>query len=95
MGGARAHTLASSHPVGHGLGRESRLSIVMGQNFRLRFSCIGELLAKNIRNASMEFAPAGLEQRLVRCVLDQRVLERIVRLGRNPANVNQFGVGPP
>ncbi len=58
----------------------------MGQNFRLRFSCIGEPLAKNIRNASMEFAPAP-EQRFVGGVPNQCVLEKVGRLRGNAAHV--------
>src|ERR1700687_4478775 len=92
MGGTPAHTLARSHPVGHGLGRKPSLSIVMGQNLRLRFSYIGKPLANDISYVSMDFAPAGLEQRLVCCILKQRVSEAVGRLGRNPADIKQFGI---
>jgi hypothetical protein len=40
----------------------------------------------------MQLATATLEQRFVGSILDQSVLEGVVRLGRNAASVNQFRV---
>src|ERR1700730_5815695 len=57
-------------PVGNGPSTQSRLGVVMGQDLGLRFSYLAELIGKNTRNTSMKFAPARLEQRFVRRVLD-------------------------
>src|SRR5689334_15204308 len=93
MGGAPAHLLASSHPVGHGFRGKPSLRIVMRENLRSRFSYIGKPLASDISYVSMDFAAARLQQRLVRGVLDQCVLEPVHRLRRNPVDVKYFSVG--
>src|ERR1700758_48545 len=65
----------------------------MGQSFGLSFGEFRKMLSQLVCDNPVEFAPARLEQRFVRRVLDQRVLERVHRLWRDSANVKQFRVG--
>jgi hypothetical protein len=48
---------------------------VAGQKFRLRIRRFRELLLKGARDSAVQLESTRLEQRLVRDVLDQRVLE--------------------
>ena len=47
----------------------------MGEQFRMCGSKVGKRLIDGIGDATMEFAPAGLEQSFVGDVADQSVLE--------------------
>ena len=53
-----ARSLASLLPIKNRLLHQPCFSVVMGQEFGLRLSHVGERLIENIRGASMEFAPS-------------------------------------
>ena len=52
---------------------------------------LGKLLLQRLRDAGVELLAAGLEQRAVGGVLDQRVLEAVGRIGRGAAAEDQLG----
>ena len=63
----------------------------MGKQLRPRLRDVGEALLEHPRDTSMQLLALGLEERLVRRVLDQRVLERVDGLGRRAAAEDQLG----
>ena len=59
-----------------------------GEDFGMRLLKRGELLIDGTRYEPMQlFAPA-LKERFIGRVPDQCVLERVIRFGRNPVNVD-------
>jgi hypothetical protein len=78
------------------LAREAGLGTVAREQFGFALGLAGELLFKNLRYDPVEFAAAGLEQRLVGCVLNQGVLEQVRRLrgaplGKQDLRLDQLG----
>ena len=63
---------------------------MMGDRFGL---CVR--LAQRLGRTAMQRLAAVLEQALVGCVLDQRVLEAIFSLRRSALDKQQVGVGQP
>ena len=73
---------------------ESGLGEVMGDDFRLGCSAVG-LIAPDFGGATVQRLAAALEQALVGCVLDQRVLEAIVRLMARALGDEEVRAGEP
>ena len=92
IGRALAGSLPCLLPVGNGLLDEARLGVVMGQQLRLGLDGLGKLLLQHLGNLLVILLPFALEQRLIGGVLNQRMLEEIVRLRRQPALIDQLGL---
>jgi hypothetical protein len=56
-----------------------------GDQFRLGLGECCELGGNGLRRGAMQFLAARPQQGFVSCVLDQRMLEQIARLRRQPA----------
>ena len=69
---------------------ETCLGVVMRQQFWLGLYCLWKALLQHLRNLLMQLLACALEQRLIGSVLNQGMLEEIVRLRRQPALVEQF-----
>ena len=68
----------------------SSLRIVLRQQLGLGRDRLGKLGFEHLRNLPVVLLARALEQRLIGHVLDQRVLEEIRRLGRQPPLVQQL-----
>ena len=66
----------------------------LGEMMRDRFG-LGVRVAQRLGGAAMQRLAAALEQALVGRVLDQRVLEAIVRLRRRALDEQEVGLGEP
>jgi len=64
----------------------------MRQQLGLGLDQCGKLGLQHLGNALVIVLPRALEQRLIRRVLDERMLERVGRLGWQTSLVHQFGV---
>ena len=64
----------------------------MRQQLGLHLCCLGEPLRQYLRNALVVLLPRAPKQRLVRCVLDQRMLEHICSLGGHTSLGDQLGL---
>ena len=78
-------------PVFDRLLGEPRLRAVVRQKFWLHVRRLRESLLEDARDAGVQLLAAGLEQRLIGGVLDQRVLEAVGGLGRRAAAEHQLG----
>ena len=67
---------------------------MMGDRFGLGRAC-RQLVAQDFGGAAVQRLAAALEQAVVGRVLDQRVLEAIVGLGRRALDEQEVGVGEP
>ena len=67
---------------------------MMGDDFGLGRRAL-RIVAQEFGGAAMQRLPAALEQAVVGRVLDQRVLEAIVRLRRRALDKQKVGVGEP
>ena len=70
-------------PFDCGLGHAG-LGEVVRQYFRLGGGDGGELIAQSLRYAPMQGLAAALEQILVSCILNERVLKPIIASGGDP-----------
>jgi putative Mn2+ efflux pump MntP len=70
------------------LGERYQRGAERAADFGLCFRHSGKFLGDRQRNAMMQPPPSALKQRFVGRVPDQRVLERVVRFGRNPVNID-------
>src|ERR1700738_685099 len=61
--------------------------------FRMPISHLPQLSPESLSDLAVQFEPPRLQQRLVCGVLDQRMLERVRGVRREPARVNQFRLG--
>jgi hypothetical protein len=82
IGRAVAGLLACPLPVVHRLLRETCLGVVLGHQLRLGLHGCGETGFQNPGNALVELLPDAAQQRLIRGLLNQRMLEHIRRLRR-------------
>jgi hypothetical protein len=57
---------------------------MLRQEFRLRLDRFGKLCGQHLGNVLVVLLPGALEQRLIRCLLEQGMLERIRGLWRYP-----------
>jgi hypothetical protein len=73
---------------------ETSLGEMMGDDFRLSCSALG-LVAQDFGGAAMQRLSAALEQAVVGGILDQRVLEAIVRLRAGVLGDKEVRVGEP
>ena len=83
--------LAGTLPVADSQRAETRFRVVMGQQLGLGLSRLREALCQHLRNTLMRLLPGAPEQRLIGCLLNQGVLEKIGCLWHYPALVEQFG----
>ena len=73
---------------------EAGLGEMMGDDFRLGRGALG-VIAQNFGRAAVQHLAAALEQAVVGGVLDQRVLETIVRLRARALGDEEVRVGEP
>jgi hypothetical protein len=90
--GMLGYLLSGTLPVLHRLGGEPSLRVVLRQQFRLRRHCLGKLRLQHLGNLLMVLLSGATQQRLIRHLLDQGVLEAIGRLWRHAPLVQQLGV---
>src|SRR5438128_8701854 len=83
--------MAGPLPVTHGPIGEPRLGEVIREYLGLRLDGLGKSLGQHLRDLLMILLSRASEQRLVSRVLDERVLERVRGLGREPSLVEQLG----
>ena len=93
-GGAAQRLVARLAPPFDGEIVEAGLGEMMGDDFRLGRGALG-LVAQDFRGAAVQRLAAALEQALVGRVLDQRVLEAIVRLRASALGDEEVRVGEP
>ena len=84
--------LAGPLVVCHRLRRKTRLIVVPRDHLGRGRDALGEAFFQHLGDARVELLARALEQRLVRRVLDQRVLEGVGRRRRRAALVEQLGV---
>ena len=77
-------------PIGDGRVGQPRLRIVMRHQCWLRRDDLRELGLQHLRNALMVVLAGAPQQGLIRGILDQRVLEEVCRLRRQPPLIQQF-----
>ena len=68
---------------------------VVGEEFRLAFDEIGEMLLQHCRNARVQLLAPGSQQGAIGCVLHQRVLKEIGRLRCAPCSSTRTGMVQP
>ena len=90
IGRTLGSTLARLLPIGQGLCHQACLRIVMRQQLGLGLAEVGKAHLQYLRNALMVLLTGAAQQRLIRCVLDQGVLEEVRRLRRQPLLVQQL-----
>jgi hypothetical protein len=69
--------LTSHVPVGQSLCAQARLGVVMRQQLRLRLGRVRKPLRQHLGKALMVLLPRAPEQRLIRGILDERMLKGI------------------
>ena len=74
---------------------ETGLGQMMGDDFRLGRDDCRELAAQGIGDLPVQDLPPAPEQRFVGCVLDQRVLEGVARIGRHARAEQQLRLFEP
>ena len=82
MGRAVAGVLTRPLPVEHCLLGEARLGVVIRQQFRLGLGGLGKLRLQHLGNVLMVPLASAPQQRLIRRILDQGMLEEVCRLRR-------------
>ena len=92
-GGAAQRLVAGLAPPFDGGVGHARLREMMRQRFRLGRRRIGEAVAQNLGDAAVQNLAPALEQIFVGRVLDERVLEAVVALGRQALDQHDVGVG--
>src|SRR6516165_9462518 len=91
-GGTAQRLVAGLAPPFDGGVGQTRLRKVMRQHFRLGRSAL-KAIAQDFRGAAVQRLPAALEQTVVGRVLDQRVLEAVVRLKARSLGDEEIRVG--
>ncbi|WP_410969709.1 hypothetical protein, partial [Salmonella sp. SAL4450] len=71
---------------------ETRRGVVVRQEFGLCFRRVGKPLGQHLSNALVILLARTLQQRLVRGILNQRMLEDVGCLGWYAPLVEQFGL---
>jgi hypothetical protein len=74
---------------------QPRLREMMRRRFRRRLGGRGEAVAEDLGDAAMHQLAPALEQIFVSCVLNQRVLETILGVGRQALDQQDVGFGQP
>ena len=92
-GGAAQRLVAGlAPPFDRGVGH-ARLREVMREHFRLGGGGVGEAVAQNLRDATMQDLAPALQQIFVSGVLNERVLEAIIALRRQALDQHDVGFG--
>ncbi len=87
----RQRQLGRAQPGGGGRGCEPGFGEVMGDGCG-RIFLFGDVLLQRPGDLGVDALAAAAQERAVGGILDQRVLERVARLGRRAAAMNQLGV---
>jgi hypothetical protein len=74
---------------------EAGLRKMMSQYFRLGRSSTGGLVAQGFADAAVQHQAPALEQILISSVLNERVLEAIVRIWWQTLHQEDVGIGEP
>ena len=90
VGRALYGELTGSVPIVDSLISQAGFRIMLGQNFRFGLGGPREPIFKHLRNSLMILLPTDLEQRLIGCVPDKRVLEVIDGIRQQPSAEDQF-----
>ena len=85
-------TLPSLVPVRQGLSLEARFRVVPGQQFGLGDRSLGELRRQHLGNTLVILLSRALEERLIRRLLDQGMLEQIGGLRQCAALVEHLSL---
>src|SRR6185503_6430927 len=95
MARSASGVLTGLTPLRNRLFRETGLGVVMGQQLRLGLGGIAEALGQRARETGVILLPDRCEQRLIRGVLDQRVLERETGFRNETSLVEQPRIHQP
>src|SRR5712671_6188608 len=79
-------------PVANGLLGESRFGVVMRQQFGLGLGGLGKARLQYLRNTPVILLASTPQQRLIRSVLDESMLEHVGRLRRHTPLVHELCV---
>jgi hypothetical protein len=90
IGAASARLLTRFVPVVDRLLVETRLRAVMCQDLGFGFGDVGQICLNNLCGLPVQLSLCPFKERLIGCILDQRVLERIRRLWWHPLLIEQF-----
>ena len=74
---------------------ESSLREMMRQQFRLGCCPGREAVAQRFGNMAVQDLPSALEEVLISCVLDEGVLETVVRFRRKTSDQRNVGISEP
>src|SRR5262249_8131651 len=92
-GEPRNGALSGLTPRGHCRLQFPSLGVVVREELRLGVSDLGELFSEYSRNLSVQLPASALQQRAVGRLSDQCMLEEVVRIGRQPARVDELCIG--
>ncbi len=76
-------------PIPDRLLRQTRLGVVMGQQFRLALGGVRKARLQSLGNLGVVLPPAVFEKRLISCVPYQRLFEPVAHIGRRAVAVEQ------
>src|SRR5262245_4491934 len=93
--GASGRELACLLAVRDRLAQVARLLVVMRQHFELRRNLLRKPGLEDLRDAGVVLPPGAAQQRLVRRVLDQGMLEGIGDAGRDATLVEELRTRQP
>ena len=94
-GGALQRPLASPLPIRYGVCRQPGFAVMVRDQFRSGLDRVGETAFEQFGDLAMVLLAGAPQQRLVRRILDQRVLEDVARPRRAAALVQEFGLDQP
>src|SRR5262249_24151734 len=94
-GGALMRPLSCAMPVTDGGFRQTGFRVMMGEQFGLCLNRRWKLFLKYLPNASMVLLPRALQKRLIRRILNERMLEEIVRLWWDTSSVYNLRFDQP
>jgi hypothetical protein len=83
-------TLPSALPVGERLRTQARLGVMVRQQFRLGLHRLGKLRLQHVRNALVILLTCTLQQRLIRGILNEGMLEEVRRLRQESPLIQQL-----
>lgn len=84
-------TLPGAAPIGDASVDLASLRIVVGDNLRFGLDNVWKLLFQHLCDALVQLLALAPEERLVRCFLDQRMLEDVPRVGPAAPAEHQLG----
>jgi hypothetical protein len=90
-GGAAQRLVASLTPPFNGGIGQAGLSKVMRKHFGLRRRLVGEAVAQSLSDAAMQDLAPALQEILVSCVLNERMLEAVIAFGQHAFHQHDVG----